>query len=133
MFFREVPKEETKTGILKGDLEETVNKLVDKGFMVQVIFAPVPSGGIIVNVGKDTHWAETKVTVSDLAKVEKHGIPASELVASEVERLATDVEIRIKNAQKSRLIKNGGGCGPDGCMIHYPEDLDDVEEVDDGR
>lgn len=132
MFFREIPKEETKTGILKGDLEETVNKLVDKGFMVQVIFAPTPSGGVTVNVRKDTHWAETKITVSDLAEVEKRGIPGSELVASEVERLATDVEIRIKNSQK-KLIENGGGCGPDGCMIVYPEDLDDIEEVDDGR
>lgn len=132
MFFREVPKEETKTGIFKGDLEETVNKLVDKSFMVQVIFAPVPSGGIIVNVRKDTHWAETRITTDDLAEVEKHGIPGSELVASEVERLAKDVEIRIKNSQKKR-IENGGGCGPDGCMIVYPEGLDEDMEGDDGR
>ena len=132
MFFREVPKEETKTGILNGDLEEIVNKLVDKGFMVQVIFAPTPSGGIIINVRKNDHWSEMKVTVSDLAEVEKRGIPGSELVASEVERLATDVEIRIKNSQK-KLIENGGGCGSDGCMIVYPEDLNDIEEVDDGR
>ena len=130
LYYEEV---ETETGILKGDLEETVNKLVDKGFMVQVIFAPVPSGGIIVHVRKDGHFSEMKVTASDLAEVEKRGIPGSELVASEVERLATDVEIRIKNSQKSRLIKNGGGCGPDGCMIVYPEDLDDVKEVDNGR
>lgn len=112
-----------------GILEEAINTAVSKGF--SVMKNNLNNGDVQLRVSKNNFHLETVVTKDQIDTVEKHHIPGSELIASEIERLVTGVEINMRKAEKNRAAMEEV-CGPDGCMIYYPDDIDD-EEADDGR